>query len=229
MDPEDCRAAVIWSHYHELLLKQFLVNLGRAVLLFSSVMLLFALPGAWERLGGTPWPQTGFFVLALLDAVLPLSLLVATLFTVGPRAHFKELAGLTASGYSMIQILWPLLAVAAAAMIYSLAIRWADVPLGGPPDLTETARQTTFWAKWAYPAIHLFAVMAGIILASSPTRKSVYGGFLPALGWVIGFMVVDVGAQIMGRHEILPPVVAGWLGPVLGAVTLAVMWRRARL
>lgn len=216
-----------WLNYHTVLVRHFLVNLGRVVLVLSAVLSLFFLPGA--DLWGDPWPGLGYFFLALLDSVLPLSLLVATLFTVAPRAHFKELTALAAAGYSMLQIMWPLLGVAAAVMVYSAAVRWVGIPLGGPPSVTQAELTTAFHADLAYPMINVFAVLAGIILASRPRRKSVYSGFLSAFFLVVGFSVVSTGAQLMGRHGALPPVVAGWLGSGLGAATLWFMWHRLRL
>lgn len=216
-----------WLDYHEVLLRHFLVNLGRAVALFLAVLIIFALMAAdWQ---GKSLPFGGVFFLGLLESVMPLSLLVATLFTVGPRAHFKELTALTSAGFSMFQIMWPLFAVAAVAAAYSVVLQWAGVPMGGPQSSTPVQVQTAFHANLAYPAANFFGVAAGIILSSSPTRKSVYSGFLPAFFVVVAYSVVNTAAQVLGRHGFLPPVLAGWLGTVVAAGALWAMWRRAGL
>ena len=165
----------------------------------------------------------------VLDAVLPLSLLVATLFTVGPRAHFKELNALTSAGFSMFQITWPLFAVAAVAALYSWLMILGGGSLTGPASVTAGEVQTSFHAGLAFPAANIFGVAAGIILASSPNRKSMYSGFLAAFFVVVAYRVVDATIQILGRHGVLPPVVAGWLGTVLAAGVLWWMWKRAGL
>lgn len=216
-----------WLDYHAVLLRHFLENLARAVVLFMAVMILFAMMAADWR--GETLPFGGFFILSLLEAVLPLSLLVATLFTVGPRAHFKELTALASAGFSMFQIMWPMFAVAAVAAIYSLVLVWSGAPQGGPRSTTPAEIQTAFHASLAFPAANLFGVAAGIILASSPRRKSVYSGFLPAFFVVVAYRFGDAAIQLLGRHGALPPVVAGWLGTVLAAGTLWWMWRRAGL
>ena len=60
--------------YHDLLLRDFLVNLARAVAVFMIVTALFAMMAADLR--GLPVQLGGWFLAAVLDAVLPLSLLV---------------------------------------------------------------------------------------------------------------------------------------------------------
>lgn len=213
--------------YHKLLLHDFLVNLSRAVVLFMAVFFLFGLMVTDGR--GEPLPFGGWFLLGLLDSVLPLSLLVATLFTVGPRAHFRELTALTAAGFSMFQIMWPLFAVAATAAAYSLVLNLAGATLGGPPNVTDPEIRTAFHAGLAFPAANLFGVVAGIILASRPKRKSMSSGYLTAVFVVLAYRVVDAVIQIFGRHGKLPPVVAGWLGTILAAAVLWLMWRRYKL
>ena len=47
----------------------------------------------------------------ILLFVLPLSLLIATLFTVGFLAHDHELTALRAAGWSMFKITWPVILI----------------------------------------------------------------------------------------------------------------------
>ncbi|MEN8006869.1 MAG: LptF/LptG family permease [Candidatus Krumholzibacteriota bacterium] len=220
---------MIWLNYQSGLLRLFLVNLFRAVVVFFSVYVLLAFMGSDDDLQQISWSVAGMFVLVVLDSVLPWSLLVATLFTVGPRAHFKELSALNSVGFSMLQIMWPMLGVGVLATVSSAVLRLSGVLPGGPPLLSTAAEQTAFHAKMAYPLVNLFAVVAGVILASSPIRKSIYGGFLRALLFVFAFNVVAGVAQALGRQGVWHPVLAGWLGSITAAALLLALWYRARL
>lgn len=60
----------------------------------------------------------------VLDLCLPIAMLMAALFTVGSLARYNELTALFAAGRSLAQIVRPLLALAAAASLFSLA--WSE-------------------------------------------------------------------------------------------------------
>ncbi len=65
----------------------------------------------------------------IIDTVLPISLLMATLFTVGGMARYNELTALFAAGFSLMQATRPLLGLAVLAALFSLA--WHEYVL--PP------------------------------------------------------------------------------------------------
>ena len=64
----------------------------------------------------------------IVDTVLPIALLMSTLFTVGTMARYLELTALFASGRSLLQVTGPLLAVALLATLFSAAWREYVLP-----------------------------------------------------------------------------------------------------
>jgi lipopolysaccharide export system permease protein len=64
----------------------------------------------------------------IIDTVLPISLLMATLFTIGAMARYLELTALFAAGWSLLRITRPLLAVAVVATLFSVAWREYVLP-----------------------------------------------------------------------------------------------------
>ena len=64
----------------------------------------------------------------VVDIVLPISMLMATLFTVGSLARYNEMTALFAAGRSLMQITRPLLAVALLATLFSLGWREYVLP-----------------------------------------------------------------------------------------------------
>jgi len=60
----------------------------------------------------------------VIDLCLPIAMLMAALFTVGSLARYNELTALFAAGRSLAQIVLPLLFLAAAASLFSLA--WSE-------------------------------------------------------------------------------------------------------
>ncbi len=63
----------------------------------------------------------------IIDVVLPIAMLMATLFTIGGMARYNELTALFATGRSLMQISRPLQIAALLAMIFSFA--WSEYVL----------------------------------------------------------------------------------------------------
>ncbi len=63
----------------------------------------------------------------IVDTVLPIGMLMATLFSVGLMARYNELTALFAAGRSLMQVTRPLLLVAAMMSLFSLA--WSEFVL----------------------------------------------------------------------------------------------------
>jgi lipopolysaccharide export system permease protein len=63
----------------------------------------------------------------IIDTVLPIGMLMATLFTVGTMARYNELTALFAAGRSLLQVTRPLVVLAFAAALFSLA--WSEYVL----------------------------------------------------------------------------------------------------
>lgn len=64
----------------------------------------------------------------ILDTVLPISMLMATLFTVGAMARYLELTALFSAGWSLLQVTRPLVVMAILASLGSLAWREYVLP-----------------------------------------------------------------------------------------------------
>lgn len=64
----------------------------------------------------------------IIDTVLPIALLMATLFTIGSMARYLELTALFAAGWSLLQVARPLMAVALVATLFSVAWREYVLP-----------------------------------------------------------------------------------------------------
>lgn len=207
--------------FHAQLIKNFLKNLSRAVLVFMVFVLSLHLPEQVPGLGA-------FFLLCLtvFGLVLPSAFLVAALFTVGDLAHNHELMALKAAGWSLLRIMWPLILVAAASIPLTAALPGAgsESQLSAQPS---AAAQTAAHAERVFPLTNLLAVIIGIALASTPRRKSTFVGFMGAAVVFGAYFVATATAHAFGRHGGLPPVVAGWIAPVLFGGMAVLMWHRA--
>ncbi len=199
--------------FHRRLTISFLQNLVRSVLVLMIVMAMIRLPEI-------QW----FFDIFLF--VLPLSLLLATLFTVGFLARDHELTALRAAGWSMFQITWPVISIGVVASLVSWAQYLADLPkpLSMPSD---AAGITAFHAGLSYPLVNLLAVYLGIGLAASPRNKSRFVGFLRAGMWLMAYYIVAATANALGHHGGLPPLMAGWLATVFIAGVAGILWWKA--
>ena len=205
---------------------RFLRNFAWAAAGLLAVAGVVGMPAFLDAYSSESRPSP-VFLFVLLDSILPPALLVATLFTVGPMAYHHELTALQAAGQSMGRIMRPLIVTAAVAAAYSVALKAAGM-IGSGLVLTTAAAQTEFHARLAYPLSSLFAVLIGIVLASTPRRKTVYGGFIWALACLYGFHLLSSLAQAYGRNGLWPPIVAGWAGSVAATAAIAVMWWRMR-
>lgn len=90
----------------------------------------------------------------IVDTVLPIAMLMATLFTVGTMARYLELTALFAAGWSLLKICRPLIIVGIVVTLFSLAWReyvlpqaninrnkvW-EVEIHGNPDRIRPTRQ----------------------------------------------------------------------------------------
>lgn len=93
----------------------------------------------------------------ILDTVLPIGMLMATLFTVGGLARYNELSAMYAAGRSLLQSTWPLLALALLACLFSLfwgeyvlpatnarVARIWEVEIHGNPDRVRPTNDAAF-------------------------------------------------------------------------------------
>lgn len=115
---------------HRAILRQFLRILGFTLL---GALILFSLIHLFDHINGFMDNGAGLALMGryylnkapeTIDIVLPIAMLMATLFTVGGMARYNELAALFASGRSLLQVTRPLVVAAALTAAFSLA--WSE-------------------------------------------------------------------------------------------------------
>ncbi len=148
--------------YDRLLLGTFLRYL---VYTLIGSLVLFVLVDVFDHLGSlldnhaTAWQIARYYTYKaawILDLVLPIALLLATLFTVGSMARYLELTALYASGLSLLQITRSLVAAGLVFTLLSLvwheevlpeanARRWRvwEVEIHKKDDRAQATRQLT--------------------------------------------------------------------------------------
>jgi lipopolysaccharide export system permease protein len=148
--------------YDRLILIPFLTYLAYTLV---GSLILFILVDVFDHLGSlldnhaTVWQIVRYYTFKgawVLDQVLPISLLLATLFTVGSMARYLELTALYASGLSLLQITRSLLAAGFVFTLVSFvwheevlpranARRWHvwEVEIHKKDDRTQATRQLT--------------------------------------------------------------------------------------
>lgn len=208
--------------FHRYLLARYLRNLALCLAVMLAVVLpLDLLAAGGHGIDTARWRA----VTDLLSNVLPLALMVATLFTVGDLTRYQELTALEAAGWSTLRSLWPLVAVAAAASVAMLVLQIATLP----EFRGDTASRTERHADLARPFLGFFMVLTAIPLASTKRRATIQTGFIAAMMLVTMDYLIMATAQAFGRYGRIPPIAAGWAGPIVALLCFAAIWRRARL
>ncbi len=119
---------------HQHLLKNFLRNLGHTIL---GSLILFTLLDLLDHIGSLVDNQASVSMIAryylykavwIIDQVLPISMLMATLFTLGGMARYLELTALFSSGWSLLKVTRPLIILAIFTVFFSLAWREYILP-----------------------------------------------------------------------------------------------------
>ncbi|MBK8164572.1 MAG: LptF/LptG family permease [bacterium] len=232
--------------FHRHLLLRHLRMCGIALSVLFAVSLVQGAPGMLEAVdGGSSSLLRGAGTVArawcvAFGTVLPLALLLGTLFTVGDLARYQELTALEAAGWSRLRILSPLLLVAILATLLLASMQLADLvaPPGthGPQSHGARAAEapiaaaalTELHARLAHPLLGFLSVAVAIPLASTRRRVTVYSNFGMAMLVLLMYYIATATLHALGRHGGLPPALAGWLGPaLLGAATL-LLWLRPR-
>lgn len=119
---------------HRHLLATYMRNLGYtivgALVLFTVMDLLDHISSLTDN--EATWSMALRYYLYksawIIDTVLPIALLMATLFTVGSMARYLELTALFAAGWSLLRIARPLLWVAVLAVVFSVLWREYVLP-----------------------------------------------------------------------------------------------------
>ncbi len=110
--------------------RNLLYTMAGALILFTLVDLLEHI-GAFvdnEATMGQVLRYYAYKAAWIVDTVLPIALLMATLFTIGGMARYLELTALFAAGWSLMRVARPLLVFAAVMTLFSLAWREYILP-----------------------------------------------------------------------------------------------------
>ncbi|MBU8869461.1 MAG: LptF/LptG family permease [Gemmatimonadales bacterium] len=123
--------SIIHRHLLITFLRNFAHTMASALVLFTFVDLMDHTDNFMDN--NASLLMIGRFYLYkmgwIVDIAQPVSLLMATLFTIGTMARYLELTALFASGWSLLRISSPLIAVAFLMMIFSLAWREYVLPV----------------------------------------------------------------------------------------------------
>lgn len=131
----------------------------------------------------------------IVDLVLPVSMLMSTLFTVGTMARYNELTALFASGRSLLQITRPLLLIALLASAFSLA--WSEWVL--PP--ANSARNRV-WNVEVHRRPDRTRPTTDVALTGRDGRLYFARRFDPAAGRVVDFTAQTLaGSRVAERID----------------------------
>ena len=111
--------------FQRMILGIFLKNLARATVGLLVIAGAVAISVNIDSLQGFSLLAVTKICLSLVDSVLPLALLLASLFTVGSLTHNGELMALHTVGWSLLRITRPLMVTALVALVVSGILRLA--------------------------------------------------------------------------------------------------------
>jgi lipopolysaccharide export system permease protein len=131
----------------------------------------------------------------VIDLVLPVSMLMATLFSIGTMARYQELTALFASGHSLMQVARPILAAGAVAAIGSLA--WHEYVL---PE--AMLRMDHVWEVEIHKRPDRLRPTQDIAVTGADDRLYYARRFDPETGLVTGLKVMAMDqAQVVERID----------------------------
>ncbi len=210
-----------FTTFQRIMLTDFVRYLLYGIIAFGGILALAGLP---EFLSGTV--ESGVLAVEFAHRILPLSLLVSTLFTVGIRTRYLEIMAFNTAGISLVQVTWPLLIPAVLGFTLSLMVY-----LWGEPSVAEPATifgGTSFQVQnaVAQSSLSIVAVLIGIVVASGSRRPKVSSRFITAGVLMVAYYVVDATARALGKHTFLPIELAIWVSVVLAGVPSGFVWLR---
>lgn len=131
----------------------------------------------------------------ILDTVLPISMLMATLFTVGTMARYLELTALFSAGWSLLKVCRPLVVMALLASLASLA--WREYVL---PE--ANLRSYRVWEVEIHKKPDLVKPTQNIAITGPSGRLYHARKYDPNTGILTDLKVVTVsGAQVVERID----------------------------
>lgn len=122
--------SLVHRHVTAAFLRSLALALAAGIVLFTLVDLFEHLSSFMDN-DATISMVARFYLYKLgwiVDTVLPIAMLMATLFTIGSLARYNELTALFAAGFSLLRVARPLLLVSLAAAGFSLAWREYVLP-----------------------------------------------------------------------------------------------------
>lgn len=189
------------SIIHRHLLGTFFRNLGftivGALVLFTLIDLLDHI-GSFVDNNATAWQimrYYGFKAVWTIDTVLPIAMLMATLFSVGTMARYLELTALFASGWSLMRITRPLIVVACLVTLFSLAWREYVLPVAN-------VQRNQVWEVEIHGQPNSIRPTSHIALTASDGRLYYARKYDPNTGVITGLKILShVGANITERVD----------------------------
>jgi lipopolysaccharide export system permease protein len=189
------------SIVHRHLLKTFFRNLGFTIVgslvLFTLVDLLDHM-GSFVDNNATAWQILRYYTYKAvwtIDTVLPIAMLMATLFTVGTMARYLELTALFASGWSLMKVTRPLIFLAFLMTLFSLAWREYVLPVAN-------VQRNQVWEVEIHGNPNRIRPTAHIALTGRDGRLYYARNFNPNTGVISGLKIIThEGAVITERVD----------------------------
>ncbi len=189
------------SIIHRHLLATFFRNLSFTMV---GALILFTLIDVLDHMGSfvdndaTAWQILRYYsfkAVWIVDTVLPISMLMATLFTVGTMARYLELTALFASGWSLMKVTRPLIIVSLLMTVFSLA--WREYVL---PE--ANVRRNQVWEVEIHGNPNRIRPTQHIALTASDGRFYYAHKFDPNTGILTGLRILShEGAIITERID----------------------------
>lgn len=186
---------------HRLLLKTFLRNLAYAL---AGSLVLFTLIDLLDHMGSlvdnaaTAGEVARYYLYKAawtVDIVLPISMLMATLFAVGQMARYLELTALYAAGWSLLRVTRPLLL--AAAVVCGLSLAWREYVLP-----RANAERERVWEVEIHGRPDTIRPTQNVALTGPDGRLYYARRFEPATGMLTGLKIVTRdGARVTERVD----------------------------
>lgn len=186
---------------HRYLMTSFLRNLGYTMV---GALVLFTLMDLMDHMGSfVDNSATGSMVLRyylfksawIVDTVLPIAVLMATLFTVGTMARYLELTALFTAGMSLLQVTRPLILLALGFTFFSLG--WREFVL---PE--ANLRKNKVWEVEIHKHPDRINPTEHIALTGPDDRKYYARKFDPNSGIITGLKIVTLrGDKIAERID----------------------------
>jgi len=131
----------------------------------------------------------------IIDLVLPIAMLMATLFTLGGMARYLELTALFASGWSLLRVARPLVVLALLATLFSLVWREYVLP-------QANASRNRVWEVEIHKNADRIRPTRNIALTGPDGRMYHARRFDPNTGILTNLTVLTKdGAQVMERVD----------------------------